>query len=118
MTPQRVITIGVYGFTAETFFSALIGAEVDLFCDLRARRGLRGRDYAFANSRRLQARLGEFGIEYHHFPELAPTAEIRSLQHRADTDTGVAKRGRSELDERFVAAYRSLLTEPAVAAAL
>lgn len=118
MTPQRVITIGVYGFTAETFFSALTSAEVDLFCDLRARRGLRGPDYAFANSKRLQARLVEFGIDYQHFPELAPTAEIRSLQHRADSHIGVAKRGRSELDERFVLAYRSLLAEPAAVAAL
>jgi uncharacterized protein (DUF488 family) len=108
----------VYGFTADAFFSALVTADVDLFCDLRARRGLRGRDYAFANSQRLQARLRDIGIRYLHFPELAPTTEIRSLQHRADTEVGVAKRERVRLGDSFITAYLALLTGPPALAAL
>jgi uncharacterized protein (DUF488 family) len=115
---QRVITIGVYGFTSDAFFSALVTAKVDLFCDLRARRGVRGRDYAFANSQRLQARLRDFGIRYSHFPELAPTSEIRSLQHQADREVGVAKRERGRLADSFTTAYLGLLTGPAALAAL
>jgi uncharacterized protein (DUF488 family) len=114
---HRVITIGVYGFTSDAFFSALVTADVDLFCDLRARRGLRGRDYAFANSQRLQARLRDLGIRYLHFPELAPTTEIRSLQHGADSEVGVAKRERVQLGDSFMTAYLALLTgSPALAA--
>ena len=109
MALRRVITIGAYGFSSEAFISALVAAKVDLFCDLRARRGLRGRDYAFTNSQRLQARLRDVGIRYSHFPELAPTTEIRSLQHRADTEVGVAKRERDQLGDSFIAAYLALL---------
>jgi uncharacterized protein (DUF488 family) len=112
MALQRVITIGAYGFTSDAFFSALVTAKVDLFCDLRARRGLRGRDYAFANSQRLQARLRDVGIRYSHFPELAPTTEIRSLQRRADTEVGVAKRERDQLADSFITAYLALLSGP------
>lgn len=118
MALQRVITIGAYGFTSDVFFSALVTADVDLFCDLRARRGLRGRDYAFANSQRLQARLRDIGIRYLHFPELAPTTEIRSLQHRADTEVGVGKRERVRLGESFISAYLAVLTGPPALAAL
>lgn len=55
MSLQRVATIGVYGFDADSFFAALVANGVDLFCDLRARRGVRGRECAFANARRLEA---------------------------------------------------------------
>jgi uncharacterized protein (DUF488 family) len=109
MSLQRVATIGVYGFEADAFFDALVANGVDLFCDLRARRGVRGREYAFANARRLEAKLAELQIAYRHFPELAPTREIRSLQHAADASVGVAKRHRDELSPRFVAAYDHLL---------
>jgi hypothetical protein len=34
MSMQRVATIGVYGFDADTFFAALVAKDVDLFCDL------------------------------------------------------------------------------------
>jgi hypothetical protein len=73
MSLGRVGTIGVYGFDADRFFAAVLDARTDLFCDLRARRGVRGREYAFVNARRLEQRLGELGIAYRHFPELAPT---------------------------------------------
>jgi len=35
---------------------------VDTFCDIRARRGVRGSEYAFANHQRLAARLAERNI--------------------------------------------------------
>jgi uncharacterized protein (DUF488 family) len=118
MSLQRVTTIGVYGFDADGFFAALVANEIDLFCDLRARRGVRGREYSFANARRLEAKLSELDISYRHFPELAPTHEIRALQHAADASAGVAKRGRDELSPPFVAAYEQLLDGTAARDAL
>lgn len=57
-----IMTIGVYGFDEQSFFQALQNARVDTLCDIRARRGVRGSDYAFANSERLQKRLTELNI--------------------------------------------------------
>ena len=99
------VTIGAHGWDAERFFSALVTAGVDTFCDLRARRGVRGREYAFANSQRLQARLAELGIRYLHRLDLAPSAATRSAQHAADAATHTAKRLRSQLSPAFVEAY-------------
>ncbi len=50
MTLPRIVTLGVYGRSEAEFFATLQHAQVDLFCDIRRRRGVRGRDYAFANS--------------------------------------------------------------------
>jgi hypothetical protein len=117
MSLERVATIGVYGFDADRFFEAVLTAGTDLFCDLRARRGVRGSKYAFANARRLEQRLAELAICYRHFPALAPTRETRSLQHAADVSAGTAKRQRGELSPAFVQAYeRQLDTSDAVAA--
>lgn len=102
---ERVLTIGVYGFTADQFFDRLRTAAVDLFCDVRARRGLRGSDYAFANSRRLQVRLEELSIPYVHLKELAPSREVRDAQYDHDRKLGIAKRRREELGEVFKAKY-------------
>jgi uncharacterized protein (DUF488 family) len=109
---QRILTIGAYGFTANRFFAALVAAECDVFCDIRARRGVRGREYAFVNSRRLQEALALREIEYRHYPELAPTPEIRTMQKAADTGSGIAKRKRDELAPRFTKAYEHLLDTP------
>lgn len=109
MSVERVATIGVYGFDAERFFAAVLDARTDLFCDLRARRGVRGREYVFANARRLEQRLATLGIRYRHFQALAPTKEIRSLQHVADVSSGIAKRDRSQLTPAFVHAYERQL---------
>lgn len=109
MPLQRILTIGAYGFTADRFFDALLAAGCDVFCDIRARRGLRGAEYAFANSRRLQQALAFHEIEYRHYPELAPTAEIRALQKEADATLGTAKRKRDELAPGFIEAYERLL---------
>jgi uncharacterized protein (DUF488 family) len=118
MALHRVATIGVYGFDASRFFNAVVASDTDLFCDIRARRGVRGRDYTFANARRLEERLAELGVRYRHYPQLAPTSEIRELQHAADSASGTAKRSRSELTPAFVHAYQRLLDEPDAADAL
>ena len=102
----KVVTVGVYGFTEEAFFEALRNAEVDTFCDIRQRRGLRGSKYAFANSRRLQERLEAMGIRYLHRKDLAPTKAVRRRQEEADMADGVAKRQRTTLSPAFVDAYR------------
>lgn len=108
---ERVLTIGAYGFDERTFLQALVSAGVDLFIDIRARRGMRGSTYAFANAVRLQSLLGSAGIRYAHAQELAPTLEVRRVQQRADRAAGIAKRSRTQLASTFLAAYtRECLT--------
>ena len=102
----KIVTIGAYGFTAETFFDALQSAGVQVFCDIRWRRGVRGAEYAFANHNRLAARLESLGIAYVHRRDLAPAPEIRQRQVDADKLGKVAKRVRGALSPDFVAAYR------------
>jgi uncharacterized protein (DUF488 family) len=105
--PQiKLVTLGAYGFTADAFFEALQKAAVDTFCDIRWRRGVRGREYAFANSARLQKRLAEMGVRYLHLHELAPPPALRQRQLAADKAEGIAKRKRVALGEAFVTAYR------------
>ncbi len=103
--PLEFVTIGVYGWDAERFFAALRAAEVDTFCDIRARRGVRGAEYAFANSARLQDRLAEMGIRYTHCRDLAPSQEVRGQQYAADRATHTAKRQRAALSPTFAEAY-------------
>lgn len=105
MTPE-IVTIGAFGWTEERFFSALSASGADVFCDLRRRRGVRGSEYAFVNSKRLQSKLGLLGIRYFHFLDLAPTPAVRACQHVADAEDGVRKRDRSILAGTFIAAYR------------
>jgi uncharacterized protein (DUF488 family) len=102
--PQTA-TIGVYGFTAERFLEVLREADIRQLLDVRQRRGVRGPDYTWANSRRLQAAMADAGIEYRHHPELAPTTELRHLQYAEDERQGVGKRSRSELAPEYVARY-------------
>jgi uncharacterized protein (DUF488 family) len=111
-----VATIGVYGFTARTFLDRLGKADVGLVLDVRQRRGVRGSEYAWANSARLQAALAEAEIDYRHHKELAPTTELRQLQYREDDRQGVGKRSRQELAreyrERYVAALMCVERDP------
>jgi uncharacterized protein (DUF488 family) len=100
-----IVTIGAIGYTAESFFQALVDAGVDTFIDVRRRRAVRGHDYAFANSQRLQARLAELGIRYVHRLDLAPPDSAREQQAAADKAAGVARRKRTALGPAFVAAY-------------
>ncbi len=102
----KIVTIGVFGFSEEAFFQALQDAQVDTFCDIRQRRGVRGATYAFCNSQRLQARLAELGIRYLQRKDLAPTVLVRQIQHDADKANQVAKRKRTTLGPAFITAYQ------------
>lgn len=102
---RTVATIGVYGFDLSGFLAALRGADVALLLDVRQRRGVRGREYAWANSQRLQQALGDAGIAYEHHRELAPTTELRQLQYREDDRLGVGKRSRVELADEYRRRY-------------
>src|SRR5690606_41519441 len=77
---KRIATIGVYGFTVATFVQKLADASVQILLDLRQRRGVRGAEYSWANSTRLQNMLATAHIDYRHVPALAPTTELRQLQ--------------------------------------
>jgi uncharacterized protein (DUF488 family) len=103
---RTVVTIGVYGFDQAAFLAALGRARVKMLLDVRQRRGVRGREYAWANSARLQAALADAGIDYRHHKELAPTTELRRLQYAEDDRQGVGKRSRVEL----APAYRDRYT--------
>lgn len=100
-----IATIGVYEFDGAGFVRALDAAGVVLVLDIRQRRGVRGSQYAWANSNRLQQRLLEARIAYEHHPELAPDTEMRQIQYRADASEGVGKRSRQRLSPDYVRAY-------------
>jgi len=104
---MQIVTIGGYGYDQAGFISALRRAQIDTFVDVRQRRGVRGRQYAFLNSSRLQGALAEIGIRYLHLKDLAPTQSVRDIQKRIDTETGTKKRDRSRLSPEFVRAYEA-----------
>ena len=110
---RRLVTIGVYGSTSDRFLAALKHVKVDVLLDVRQRRGVRGAEYAWANSQRLQQALADRGIAYRHLKELAPTSEIRAVQYAADAATGEGKRTRAELSAGFKRAYVERILEPA-----
>ena len=101
----RVCTIGVYEWDLDGFLAALRSADVRLLLDVRQRRGVRGSQYAWANSVRLQRALAEAEVAYEHHPELAPTTELRHLQYAEDARQGVGKRSRRELAPIYRARY-------------
>jgi uncharacterized protein (DUF488 family) len=109
----RIATIGVYGFSGQTFLDALRAAGVTRVVDVRQRRGVRGPEYAWANSRRLQDALAGAGVEYEHHRDLAPTTELRHLQYREDDRAGVGKRSRSALAPGYVEGYTREILDPA-----
>jgi hypothetical protein len=109
---RRIATIGVYGFTAGAFVETLIGGGVGLLLDLRQRRGVRGPDYSWANSVRLQRVLAAAHIGYRHVQELAPTTELRQLQYREDDRQGVGKRNRIALAPEYAERYSHEILDP------
>ncbi len=109
----RMVTIGVYGFDGESFLQRLRQADVRLLLDVRQRRGVRGPEYAWANSGRLQAALAHAGIAYEHHPELAPTTELRRLQYAEDDRQGVGKRSRRELAAEYTRRYTTEILDRA-----
>jgi uncharacterized protein (DUF488 family) len=107
----------VYGWTLDTFLAALREAGVWLLLDVRQRRGVRGPEYSWANSKRLQAALAEAGVEYRHLPEVAPTTELRQLQYAEDDRQGVGKRSRAGLAPAYTEGYtREILDQTDLAA--
>jgi len=105
MAKLTVATIGVYGASLKTFLAALAKADVGLVLDVRQRRGVRGREYAWANSLRLQSALADASIGYRHHRELAPTTELRRLQYREDDRLGEGKRSRTVLAPAYRRRY-------------
>lgn len=101
----HVCTIGVYEWDLETFLNALRHADARVLLDLRQRRGVRGPQYSWANSRRLQLALSQAEIGYRHHRELAPTTELRELQYAQDARQGVGKRSRVELATAYRQGY-------------
>jgi uncharacterized protein (DUF488 family) len=103
--PASFATIGVYGWALDRFLAALRDANARVILDVRQRRGVRGTEYAWANSVRLQNALEQAGLEYRHLKELAPTADLRHLQYEADARQRVGKRSRLELSPRYRERY-------------
>lgn len=104
---MEFFTIGVYNSTEKEFFDKLTQNNIDTFCDIRQRRGVRGAKYAFVNSNRLQQRLNDLEIKYGYVPDLAPTTEIRELQKEIDEEKGELKRERQGLGKVFVIEYKN-----------
>jgi uncharacterized protein (DUF488 family) len=102
---RSIATVGVYQSSLDDFLGKLRRNRVEMVVDVRQRRGVRGREYAWANSLRLQAALKQAGIQYRHVPELAPTTELRQLQYREDDRLKVGKRSRLELAEEYRRRY-------------
>jgi uncharacterized protein (DUF488 family) len=100
-----VVTIGVYGWDLTSFLEALADGDVRVLIDVRQRRGVRGREYAWANSARLQAALAGAGVAYEHHRELAPTTELRHVQYAADARRGEGKRSRTVLAPEYATRY-------------
>jgi uncharacterized protein (DUF488 family) len=118
MPAPRLVTIGVYGWGADSFLAALADAGVVQLIDVRQRRGVRGSEYAWANSKRLQAALAGAGIAYEHRPDLAPTTEMRQLQYAEDDRMGVGKRNRERLAPAYVERYTAEVLDGVDLAAL
>jgi len=108
-----MVTIGVYGFDRGSFLHQLREADVGVLLDVRQRRGVRGPEYAWANSRRLQTALAESQICYQHHRDLAPTTELRQLQYAEDDRRGVGKRSRRELAVEYTRRYTTEILEEA-----
>lgn len=103
----EIYTIGVYNSTENVFFDKLTNNNVDLFLDIRQRRGVRGSQYKFVNSSYLQEKLAKLNIQYKHLIELAPTKEIRTAQKEEDIRSGNSKKTRKTLGNTFKRLYIS-----------
>lgn len=101
----KIYTIGVYNSTEESYFQKLVKNDIDMFCDIRQRRGVRGSQYKYVNSNYLQAKLAELGIKYKYIKELAPTNEIRQKQKDADKQNNETKKMRTNLGHVFISEY-------------
>lgn len=105
---KKLFTIGVFGFSNDDFFGKLIDNQIDTFCDIRRRRGVRGAKYSFVNSNRLQNKLSELGINYYHLLDLSPSNEVREIQKEEDKKFNVLKRDRKYLGEGFKESFKRI----------
>jgi uncharacterized protein (DUF488 family) len=110
---MKLFTVGVYGSSEDEFYGKLIANHIDLFCDIRQRRGVRGSKYAFVNSIYLQRKLAELGIGYIYEKGLAPTRQIREMQWEEDKAEHQTKKTRETLGHAFCCGYEMLILETA-----
>ncbi len=103
---MRILTLGVYGYTDDTFRAALEQAKPAIFVDTRRRRGVRGHQYAFANSQRLQALLEDLGIPYVHRLDLAPPESAIRAQDEVDRKAHIARHDRDHLSPALRDTYQ------------
>ncbi len=108
---MKIFTIGVYGSSEDEFYEKLTNNGIDLFCDIRQRRGVRGSKYAFVNSNYLQNKLSEIGIRYLYEKQLAPTREIREMQWSEDKLEHQTKKTREVLGHAFCCGYERLVLD-------
>lgn len=110
---MQIFSIGGYGHDEQSFVSALKTNKIDLFVDIRFRRGMRGSRYSFLNATRLQEILRDSGIEYIHLKSLAPSDAVRAVQKAADAQKNDAKRNRLQLSDAFISAYKNYVLQNA-----
>lgn len=104
---DKIYTIGVYNSTEDSFFEKLSSHGIDMFCDIRQRRGVRGAQYKYVNSLYLQAKLNELGINYRYIKELAPNNDVRQKQKDADKINNETKKLRACLGSVFIREYNT-----------
>lgn len=102
---MRVFTIGAYGWTEVDFVQAVRDANPDIFADVRRRRGLRGHDYAWANSNHLQTLIADLRVPYVHRPDVAPSDATRRLEVKDAATAGIGYRERTSLCQEYLDAY-------------
>ena len=110
-TNMTFFTIGVYNSTENEYFKKLVDANIDLVCDIRQRRGVRGKKYSFVNSIRLQDKLQDLNIDYLHIKDLAPTVKIRETQKQDDIKNNILKKDRTVLGNTFIKQYKQDIIE-------
>jgi len=103
---MQFFTIGVYHSTEKQFFDKLVKHKIDIFCDIRQRRGVRGPEYTFVNSTKLQEKLEKLGIYYLYVQDLAPTEQVRLIQKHTDEMKGDKQREREQIGPEFAKAYK------------
>jgi len=101
-----VFTIGVYGFTSQSFFDAIKHERIRVLYDIRRRCGVRGSKYIFANRHRLEESLHELGVRYVPLKSLAPPQELRIQLQSAEKELGISKSDRSCLPGWWIEAYK------------
>lgn len=109
---MRIYTIGVYGYTPETFHGALAAADVQVLYDIRYRSAVRGSKYSFANRNRLEASVPLIGAQYTQLKELAPPPELREKLKAEETSLKIAKKTREGLPDWWIDSYKKERLEP------